>query len=82
MHCGAIFQPAIPETFRECFYTTPYIWECRRQPSCHLLEEFYFRPLYTCYGLEVDGCGAGALARHEGRLHLDHDSSAPHLEDE
>ena len=37
--------------------------------------------LYTCYGLQMDGRRAGALALYEGRLHLD-DDSAPHLRDE
>ena len=26
LHYGTFFQPAIPETWQECFYTTPYVF--------------------------------------------------------
>ena len=39
---GAIFQPAIPETWQECFYTTLYNFGCAQVRSARLLHGYTF----------------------------------------
>ena len=54
MHCDLIFQPAIPETWQDCFYTTPNVCqECAteladRSRITYLICPFFCeRPLIT-----------------------------------